>query len=147
VSRTDVETPIRTILVALDGSTGGQHALNKAIRLARSTGATLTALAVEGPLPRGAATVGEIDDALERKNRFFAKVVANAEERAEAAGVEITVDIRAGRPAPLILSYAESCRADVIVVGHSRHLLEDLLPASTADRVAHRAGCPVMVVT
>jgi nucleotide-binding universal stress UspA family protein len=79
-------------------------------------------------------------------DRSFGKVVANTQERVDAAGVEITVDVRAGRPARLVIDYAESCQADAIVVGHRRRPLEDLRPASTADRVARQAGCPVMVV-
>jgi nucleotide-binding universal stress UspA family protein len=43
--------PFDRILVAIDGSQGAQRALTKAIELAQLTGASLTALAVEGPLP------------------------------------------------------------------------------------------------
>lgn len=48
--------PFDRILVAIDASQGSQHALTKAIELAQVTGATLVALAIEGPLPAYAAT-------------------------------------------------------------------------------------------
>jgi nucleotide-binding universal stress UspA family protein len=36
--------------------------------------------------------------------------------------------------------------SDLVVVGHKGHFLEDYLLGSTADRVAHHAVCPVMIV-
>jgi nucleotide-binding universal stress UspA family protein len=44
--------PFDRILVAIDGSEGGQHALTKAIELAKVAHASLLALAVEGPAAR-----------------------------------------------------------------------------------------------
>jgi hypothetical protein len=35
---------------------------------------------------------------------------------------------------------------DLVVVGYRGHFLEDYLLGSTADRVAHHAPCPVMIV-
>ncbi|TML11611.1 MAG: universal stress protein, partial [Actinobacteria bacterium] len=35
---------------------------------------------------------------------------------------------------------------DLVVVGHKGHFLEDYVLGSTADRVAHHAACPVMIV-
>jgi nucleotide-binding universal stress UspA family protein len=136
----------RHVLVALDGSVGAQHALSRAIDFAYLSDAPLTVLVVEGRLPAGAATVGEVEDAKRHKDRFFSKVAANAQERAEAAGIVVDVEIRAGRPAAAITRCARECGADVIVVGHNRHVWEDILVGSTADRVAHHADCPVMVV-
>jgi nucleotide-binding universal stress UspA family protein len=134
------------ILVAIDGSQGGHHALTKAIELAQAMGADLTALAVEGPLPAYAATIGEVDEVKREKDSFFDKVAADAREEAHAAGIEITFDVRAGHAAELITRYAIECQADLIVVGHKGHFLNDYLLGSTADRVAHHAHCPVMIV-
>ncbi|MGZ4202565.1 MAG: universal stress protein [Thermoleophilaceae bacterium] len=134
------------MLVAIDGSQGAQRALTKAIELARLTGATLTALAVEGPLPAYAATIGEVDEVKSQKDTFFTGVAATAGEQAEAAGVQIEVDVRAGHAAELITRYARDHGADLILVGHKGHFLGDYLLGSTADRVAHHAHCPVMIV-
>jgi nucleotide-binding universal stress UspA family protein len=138
--------PFERILVAIDGSQGAQRALAKAIELAQLTGARLTALAVEGPLPAYAATIGEVDEVKRQKDTFFTQVGQAAREQAEAAGVQIDVDVRAGHAAELITSYARDHRADLVVVGHRGHFLGDYLLGSTADRVAHHAHCPVMIV-
>jgi nucleotide-binding universal stress UspA family protein len=138
--------PFDRILVAVDGSEGGHHALTKAIELAQATGANLTALAVEGPLPAYAATIGEVDEVKREKDSFFNNVAAAAQDEAHAAGVEIEFDVRAGHAAELITRYARDHQADLIVVGHKGHFLNNYLLGSTADRVAHHAHCPVMIV-
>jgi len=138
--------PFDRILVAIDGSQGAHRALAKAIELAELTGASLTALAVEGPLPAYAATIGEVDEVRRQKHRYFASVVEAARADAEAAGVEIDVELRPGHAAELITTFARDRGADLIVVGHRGHVLGDYLLGSTADRVAHRAHCPVIIV-
>src|SRR5438067_5049908 len=113
--------PFDRILVAIDGSAGGQHALTKAIELAQVTNARLIALAVEGPLPAYAATIGEVGEVKREKDSYFRKVAAAAQEQAEAAGIELEIDVRAGHAAELITRYAQECDADLVVVGHKGH--------------------------
>lgn len=138
--------PFARILVAIDGSAGAEHALGTAIELARLTGARLSALAVEGPLPAYAATVGEVDEVKREKDAFFGRLAADAKRRAAEAGVELEVDVRPGHAAELIVRCAAEMGADLVVVGHKGHFLRDHLLGSTADRVAHNAHCPVMIV-
>lgn len=134
------------ILVAIDGSAGAQKALDKAIELAKLTGAELRALAVEGRLPAYAATVGEVDEVKREKDAFFTELARLAVEHAENEGLQIGVDVLPGHAAEIIVRYAKECDADLVVVGHKGHFLEDYLLGSTADRVAHHAHCPVMIV-
>ena len=54
--------PFERILVAVDGSDASNHAFDTALELAGLTGGGLTALAVEGPLPAYAATIGEVEE-------------------------------------------------------------------------------------
>jgi nucleotide-binding universal stress UspA family protein len=138
--------PFDRILVAIDGSAGGYHALAKAIELAQVTDATLLGLTVEGRLPAYAATIGEVDEAKREKDAYFAKVADIARAQAEEHGVELEMEIRAGHAAELIVTHAEKVDADLIVVGHKGHFLQDYLLGSTADRVAHHARVPVMIV-
>jgi nucleotide-binding universal stress UspA family protein len=138
--------PFDQLLVAIDGSEGSDRALSTAIELTGLTGGRLVALAVEGPLPAYAATVGEVDEVKREKDAFFGRVVARAKQDAERAGVELEVEVRAGHAADLIVRYARERGVDLVVVGHKGHLLGDYLLGSTADRVAHHAHCPVLIV-
>lgn len=138
--------PFERILVAIDGSPGGQKALEKAIELAKLTGASLRALAVEGKLPAYAATVGEVEEVKREKDEFFSRLARLAKEQAQEEGIDMEVDIQPGHAAELIVRYARQHDFDLVVVGHKGHFLEDYLLGSTADRVAHHAHCPVMIV-
>jgi nucleotide-binding universal stress UspA family protein len=138
--------PFARMLVAIDGSPGGQKALETAIELARISGASLAALAVEGRLPAYAATIGEVDEVKMQKDAFFARIARLAREQAAEQGIELDVELRAGHAAELIVRYAKEHQFDLVVVGHKGHFLEDYLLGSTADRVAHHAHCPVLIV-
>lgn len=134
------------ILVAIDGSRPSEHALAKALELAALTGARIFALAVEGPLPAYAATIGEVEEVMREKDAFFATLAERARRLAAEAGVELEVELRAGHAAELIVQVARERRADLVVLGHRGHFLRDHLLGSTADRVSEHAECPVMIV-
>lgn len=138
--------PFERILVAIDGSEWSDRAFAKALELASLAHARVTALAVEGPLPAYAATVGEVDEVKREKDSFFEALAARAQEQGEQAGVEIGVEVRAGHPAELISRVAEEGGYDLVVLGHRGHFVRDRLLGSTADRVAEHAPCPVMIV-
>jgi len=138
--------PFERILVAIDGSEGSMRAFAVAIELAQVMRAPLTALAVEGPLPAYAATIGEVDEVRQEKDAFFGALAARITEQAKTAGVELEVEIKPGHAAELIVRFAGDGGFDLVVVGHKGHFLQDYLLGSTADRVAHHSPCPVMIV-
>jgi nucleotide-binding universal stress UspA family protein len=138
--------PFEKILVAIDGSECSGRALGTALELAALMHAKLTALAIEGPLPAYAATVGEVDEVKREKDAFFRTLAAAARAEGERAGVDVEVDVRPGHPAELISRVAEEGAYDLIVLGRRGHFVRDRLLGSTADRVAEHAHCPVMIV-
>ena len=140
------DVPFTNLLVAVDASEASNRALEKALELARLTGASIAALAVEGQLPAYAATVGEVEEVKREKDAFFGRLARDVRERAEGAGVRIEVEIRPGPAAELIPRVAKERGVDLIVLGHRGHFLRDHLLGSTADRVAEHAECPVMIV-
>jgi nucleotide-binding universal stress UspA family protein len=134
------------VLVPIDGSDGADKALDCALSLCSTIGAELTALAVEGKLPAYAATAGEVDEVKREKDAFFVNVLDRAREQAEARDVDVRTELAPGHAAEVITHYARAHGCDLIVIGHRGHFLGDYLLGSTADRVAHHAHCPVMVV-
>jgi nucleotide-binding universal stress UspA family protein len=133
-------------LVAIDGSEGAQHAFDCALSLVGRLGSELTALIVEGKLPAYAATAGEVDEVKREKDDFFKKVLGEAAAQASERGVTLKTDLVPGHAAEVITHYAKAHGHDLIIVGHRGHFLGDYLLGSTADRVAHHAHCPVIVV-
>ena len=134
------------ILVGYDGSEPAGGALEAALDLAEELASEVEVLAVEGPLPRYAATMGEVDDAVSEREAFFAGVLAEARRLARARGIDITTTIRPGHPAEEIVRHAEAMGAGLIVVGHRGHFMRRFPLGSTAARVTHHAHCPVLVV-
>lgn len=138
--------PFARILVAIDGSEASDRAFVKALELTHAVQAELTALAIEGPLPAYAATIGEVEEVKREKDAFFGALAGRARELAADQGVELEVVVRAGHAAEVISSFAAEGGYDLIVLGHKGHFLRDHLLGSTADRVAEHATCPVMIV-
>lgn len=119
------------LLVATDGSEDSARAANKAIELAKCTGGSLIACAVEhGPID--AATARAHVDALRAQ--------------AEAAGVPAETAVAAGIPYVEIVSLAQRHGADLIVVASHGHTgLRKLLMGSTTERVVGLADRSVLV--
>ena len=138
--------PFERILVAIDGSDASNRAFATALELAGVVHAQLTALAIEGPLPAYAATIGEVDEVKREKDQFFGTIARLARDQAREEGVDLQIEVLPGHAAELIVRHAANGGFDLVVVGHKGHFLEDYLLGSTADRVAHHAACPVMIV-
>jgi nucleotide-binding universal stress UspA family protein len=134
------------VLVAVDGSDGARKALDCALSICTSVGAQVTALAVEGKLPAYAGSLGEVDEVKREKDEYFTRVLDDARAEAERRGIDVRTELVAGHAAEVISHYAKAHGHDLIVVGHRGHFLGDYLLGSTADRVAHHAHCPVMIV-
>lgn len=140
------EYQFENALVAIDGSEGAARALDCALSLVGRLGGRLTALAVEGKLPAYAATAGEVDEVKREKDRYFEDLLADAKTEASERGINLSTALVPGHAAEVISQYAKAHGHDLIIVGHRGHFLGDYLLGSTADRVAHHAHCPVMVV-
>ena len=138
--------PFEKILVAVDGSEPSDRAFVTALELAVLMHARVTALAVEGPLPVYAATLGEVDEVKREKDAFFSALAARLRHEASVRSVELDVVVRAGHAAELISEAARDGGHDLVVLGHRGHFLRGHLLGSTADRVVEQAPCPVMIV-
>jgi nucleotide-binding universal stress UspA family protein len=132
------------ILLPVDFSKAGQHALELATSLARDSGATLIIAHVEEPPT--AYGGGEMYYGVEEPNHeelrtSLAAVVPTDPE------VPCVHKLMIGDPAEAIVQLAESDHVDLIVLGtHGRTGLTRLLMGSVAEAVVRRAPCPVLTV-
>ena len=136
----------QNILVGLDGSEAGNHALDLALELADLTHAKVHVVSVEEHLPAYAATVGEVDDEDRYENEYFQRVQADAQRAAAKRRVPITLEVQRGHAADALVRTAKVTHADIVVIGHTGHSrLHNLFLGSTADKVVEHAPCPVLV--
>jgi len=131
----------RDILVATDGSTGGERAVDHALGLAKGLDATLHGLAV---LKEGVTTRDQIRADPEGE----AEAALNTlKEAGDERGIAITREIRTGDPCETIVAYAEEREVDLIVIGTtSGTRLDRFLHGSTTGCVSKKATVPVMTV-
>ena len=136
------------ILVAADGSTYTQHAVNYLIKhAAQFGGAEVELLTVHAPIPgRPARHLGrDVVDGYYRDE--CEKALAPTRRALKKAGVEFTDSFKVGNPGEAIAAHAEKGRFDMVIMGsHGHGALGNLVMGSVATRVL--AGCkvPVLVV-
>jgi nucleotide-binding universal stress UspA family protein len=142
--------PFHRILCALDFSDASQAALRTACELARSTGATVTALHVyELPghalPPYGFAVAPEVlDSARERMQAALERARLEAVSLGAPGVAAAMID---DTPWHGIVEYARAGGFDLIVVGtHGRSGLRHALLGSVAERVVRHAPCAVLTV-
>ena len=134
------------ILVANDGSAGGEKALSAALELAKRLGVELSMVSVE-ETPRFPATIDEIEEDRAAAAGLFDKAHAKAKAEARAMGVRLETHIVAGHPVPAIAEFVRDGRYDLLVVGFMGHSqLYNRLIGGATDRLVEIAPCKVLVV-
>ena len=108
------------ILVANDGSPGGQKALSGAIELARKLSAELHMVTVE-ELPRFPASIDEIAEEKDEANHRFAPVIEAAKVEAKRAGAAIETHLVPGHVVDGVIGLIKQLKADLLVVGFMGH--------------------------
>jgi nucleotide-binding universal stress UspA family protein len=134
------------ILVANDGSAGGQKAFTAAIELAQKISAELHMVIVE-ELPRFPATIDEIAEEKDEANHRFAPLIDAAKAQAEAAGLTIETRLLPGHVVDAVIGLIKQLNIDLLVVGFMGHSqLYERIIGSTTDRLVRLASCAVLVV-
>lgn len=141
------------IVVAVDGSQGGQNALQTAINLQKVHDSELLVLAVYRTHNMWKASVTmvnpELTESTDKALEGYAKDVAEkSKQYAIDQGVEkIRSFYIGGGPAREIVKFSEKHNANLIVLG-SRGLSDsgNYLLGSVSHKVTNLAKCPVMVV-
>lgn len=146
---------MRHLLAATDLSAPADLALERAIGLARHTGARLTIALIDTPLEipnlvtgnpstgTSPMTLGELDRSI---SAYVDEQLAERVRRAEVAGLSASAVRRGGRPSDALSDLAEELDVDLIVLGSEGHTgVKRLVLGSVAEHVAHRAPRPVLI--
>ena len=141
----------RSLLVPLDGSTFGEHALPLALSIARRAGATLRLAHVHVPyalmyIDSMALSALEVDIRAEEQSRAYLDSLIKRLKSVSA--VPITATLLGGiQEAEVLTTYAASTGVDLIVMTtHGRGPISRLLLGSVADRLVHQVPVPVLMV-
>lgn len=142
---------VRRVLVATDFSAGADRALTFAIRYAKLLRAAIDlvhvypipASFVFSPVPGVMPMPTPAPEVLEGISDSLGVLAARVRE----SGIECQTGSVEGVPADEIVAQASRIGADLIVMGtHGGSGLRSVLLGSVAERVLHRAPCPVLVV-
>lgn len=134
---------MRKILLPTDGSTYSLKAAEYAAELARDLESKVSILHVSEYHPRVRAR-----ELVQEEEKLGEEILSKTKEIFDKARVQVDVmKLEFGHPADIICSVAEREQFDLIVMGEKgAHEIGRFMLGSVADRVAHHAPCPVMIV-
>jgi nucleotide-binding universal stress UspA family protein len=139
----------QSIVVGTNGSATADIALDRAVALAKLTGAALHVVSAYEPAP---ARVGGNRPAVEAQEYPVTPdfkvdaVLERARVLAQDGGVPIEEHGPRGDAATAILSVAEGAKADLIVMGSKGMQGARRVLGSVPNKVSHHAPCDVLIV-
>ncbi len=139
--------PYQHMLLALDFSPDSEFIGNRALEIARLTGAKTTLVHVVEHVPLDLSNDLMLTQPLDVDAELLEDARNRLAELAQTLGLDDAERrVELGSTKGEILRLAEECGADLIVVGsHGRHGLA-LLLGSTANAVLHGAKCDVLAI-
>lgn len=143
---------MKTILVPLDLSAATVSVCDAACELAWLTGGRLILLHVVQPPPVMMSEVyafdaGRLTELVGAAKKIAAHKLRALARHCEKRQVPARTILRAGAPAPVILTQAATAKAGCIVMGtHGHGAVYDLLVGGTTHAVLKKAACPVMII-
>ena len=136
------------ILVATDGSEHGYRAANVALDLGKISGGKVTAIYVADTnrtshLPDD-MLLFSIRELLLKEGK---EALKHVEDQAREKGVAYEGVVAEGNPGSEIISYAESAKMDIIIMGAvGRTGLDKFLLGSVAEKVVRNSKIPVLTI-
>jgi manganese transport protein len=140
----NIEThPVKHIAAALGRDESDIKIINRALSLAKAEKAVLTLVHV---VDSAFAQVYD-NDVYDEHTRDDEKYLLEIADEIRSSGVIVEIALAYGDPSRELITFAESHKVDMLVMGsHGHRLLGDLLWGETVDPVRHRVNIPVLVV-
>ena len=144
----------RHILIPTDGSELSRRAVQHGVSLAKSGGAKVTALTVEGsfnvydvPASKVYEMSGSFAEHVERTKAHAEKILNSVAEEARSAGVTCeTVQVEQDHPYEAIIDTAQRRGCDLIVMAsHGRSGIAAIVLGSVTTKVLTHTKIPVLV--
>lgn len=141
---------VKTVIVGVDGSDGGDRAAQQAVAIARQTGAQLILATVVRP-PEGWWGIGGAPPTPEALSSALIEgqkeILEDAVAKLDLEGVDYEALQELGDPANRLIAVCEERNADLMVIGRrGAGLVERVILGSVADRLCHHSPCPVLLV-
>ena len=133
------------ILVPLDGSANATRGLDRAIEIAKGTGAEITGFYVfHLPVAAGIKYTAKMKEEAQRK---AVKAIGPAMNKTQKAGATFKYKTGGGNTGSEIVKFAKNGKFDMIVIG-ARGLggAKEAFLGSTSNYVMHKTNVPVLVV-
>lgn len=149
------QTPIRQVLITLDGSALAEASLTGGLAVAQALGAEVTLLRVDDSSdeidPKEVIELNRNEPGL--GERYRESLYQNAEEylahiqrRYRRDDLAIDTAVRFGKPAATILNYADAHHVDLIVMStHGRTGLARWRYGSITEKVLRSANCAMLI--
>lgn len=140
----------KRIVAAVDGSEQSFHAAQQAVDIARLTGGSVLLITVvrppegwwglEGSPPSPEALATALSSARE-------EILEQVAGELDTDGIRLDTTEELGDPASTIISTCEKEEAELLVIGRrGAGVVERMMIGSVADRLAHHAPCPLLIV-
>lgn len=133
------------ILVPLDGSSNATRGLDRAIEIAKGSGAEITGFYVfHLPIAAGIKYTAKMKEEAQRK---AVKAIGPAMNKTQKAGAIFKYKTGGGNTGSEIVKFAKNGKFDMIVIG-ARGLggAKEAFLGSTSNYVMHKTNIPVLVV-
>jgi nucleotide-binding universal stress UspA family protein len=142
---------LRNIMVPLDGSEAGEHALEAAVALARKMGVKLHVLHIMMPFD---FITGGMEYALKLQRQLMdilhtqaKEYLDNIEKKLSGENLEVKFNLLEGLPVEVILNYIRNNSIDLVTMSsHGLTALEHFVLGSVTDKVLHASPIPVLIV-
>jgi nucleotide-binding universal stress UspA family protein len=141
---------ISTVVVGIDGSESSRRAAEHAVAMARHWNASLKLVTVVRT-PEGWWGIGGAPPSPEALSSALIEgqqqILSEFEDDLDLEGIEYETVEELGDPVSRLIAVCETSEADLLVIGRrGAGLAERVILGSTADRLAHDAPCPVLVI-
>lgn len=144
------EWNLHNVVVGVDGSEQSRRAAATAAAIAQTHHARLHVITAVRPPEGWWGVVGSPPpaDALAASMEHAQRTVLDQTlESVDTEGIEVTSSEEIGDPSSALIEYCRGVQADLLVVGRrGAGVVERIVLGSVADRLAHHAPCPLLIV-